>query len=85
MSQASPVTRRALLSLRIGSGDAPAREDAAGSPGDPFASYETAYAQANEARPFLAEEARRLGIATENRSELDILKEIYGKAEWPSG
>ena len=85
MSRASPVTRRALLSLRLDSGGAPAREDAAGSPGDPFASYETAYAQVNEARPFLAEEAHRLGINIENRDDLAIVREIFSEADLPSG
>ena len=84
MSQASPMTRRALLSLRLGNGEAPGRADAAGPLDDPFASYEAAYAQVNEARPFLAEEAHRLGIDTRNRNDFDILTEIFAKADLPS-
>jgi hypothetical protein len=87
MTQALPVTRRALLSLRFAGAGANgcASGAAADIAPDPFSSYEAAYAQVNEARPFLAEEARRLGIPTENRSDLDILKEIYAKADPPSG
>lgn len=88
MTKASPVTRRALLSFRFAGARAngrAAREVASDFAPDPFGSYEDAYAQVNEARPFLADEARRLGIPTENRSDLDILKEIYAKADTPSG
>lgn len=50
-----------------------------------FGSYEQACAQVNEARPFLADEARRLGIATEGRSDLDILKDVFRKSGQPVG
>jgi hypothetical protein len=79
ITQASPVTRRELLSLRLGASAAHEPID------DPFASYETAYAQINEARPFLAEEAHRLGIKAENRDDLEIVRKIFSKAELPSG
>lgn len=78
-AQASPVTRRALLSLRLNARAAREPID------DPFASYETGYAQINEARPFLAEEAHRLGINIENRDDLAIVREIFSKADLPSG
>ena len=45
-----------------------------------FGSYELACAQVNEAKPFLADEARRLGIATEGRSDVEVLKEIFRTA-----
>lgn len=87
MTKAAPVTRRALLSLRIGRGLATAQPGVTAQAEvlDPFESYETACALVNEARPFLAEEARRQGIATQNRSDLDILKEVFAKADLPSG
>lgn len=44
---------------------------------DYFGSYEEACAQVNEARPFLADEARRLGIPTAGRSDLDVLKDVF--------
>jgi hypothetical protein len=78
MTRTTPLTRRAFLSLRA---------DAARGTGDdvdPFASYAIACAQVNEARPFLADEARRHGIATDNRSDLDIVKEIFAKAQPPA-
>lgn len=80
-----PLSRRALLSFRLGTG-APAAAGACDQAvsADPFASYDMAYAQVNEARPFLLEDARRLGIATENRSDLDIAREIFAKADVPS-
>ena len=76
------LTRRALLTLRTGR---PATaEDPCAPAADPFASYDFACAQVNEARPFLADEARRLGIRTENRSDLDILKDVFAKAHPPA-
>ena len=50
-----------------------------------FGSYEQACAQVNEARPFLAEEARRLGISTEGKSDLEILKEVFASTGQPPG
>ena len=50
-----------------------------------FGTYEQACAQVNEARPFLADEARRLGIPTEGRSDLDILKDVFRSTGQPQG
>lgn len=50
-----------------------------------FGSYEMAYAQVNEARPFLTEDARRLGIDTEGKSDLEILKAIFATTGQPVG
>lgn len=52
---------------------------------DYFSSYEMACAQVNEARPFLAEDARQLGIDTEGKSDLEILKEIFATTGRPHG
>ena len=52
---------------------------------DYFGSYEMACAQVNEARPFLAEDARRLGIDTEGMSDLEILKAIFVTTGRPQG
>jgi hypothetical protein len=52
---------------------------------DFFGSYEQACAQVNEARPFLADEARRLGIATEGRSDLEVLKDVFRTTGRPRG
>ena len=52
---------------------------------DYFGSYEMACAQVNEARPFLAEDARQLGIDTEGKSDLEILKEIFATTGRPKG
>lgn len=58
-------------------------------PADPwsgfFESYEQACAQVNEARPFLAEEARRLGISTEGKSDLEIVREVFASSGQPPG
>jgi hypothetical protein len=48
-----------------------------------FASYEMACAQVNEARPFLADEARRLGIDVEGKSDLEILKAVFESSGSP--
>lgn len=45
-----------------------------------FGSYEIACAQVNEARPFLADEAKRLGINTEGKTDTEILKAIFAAA-----
>ena len=50
-----------------------------------FGSYEMACAQVNEARPFLMDDARRLGIATEGRTDLEILKAIFATTGQPHG
>jgi hypothetical protein len=52
---------------------------------DFFGSYEQACAQVNEAKPFLADEARRLGIPTEGRSDLDVLKDVFRSTGRPRG
>ncbi len=48
-----------------------------------FGSYEMACAQVNEARPFLADEARRLNIDTEGKSDLEILKAVFATSGSP--
>jgi hypothetical protein len=50
-----------------------------------FGSYEQACAQVNEARPFLSDEARRLGIETEGRSDLEVLKDVFRSTGRPRG
>lgn len=82
MSPRDTVTRRSFLSFGRGGAQAPSCEAAA----TDFAlsSYELACAQVNEARPFLADEARRHGIATENRTELEILRDVFAKAHLPT-
>jgi hypothetical protein len=83
---ADTVSRRAFLSFRLGGPHAdPAETTTPDLVDDPFASYAVACGLVNEARPFLADEARRYGISTEDRSDLDILKDIYAKAALPNG
>lgn len=91
MTAHAALTRRALLSLRLADNDAGAsglREGNA-SAGvahhNVFESDEAACALLSEARPFLAEEARRRGIDVAGRSELDVLKEAFAQADSPSG
>jgi len=48
-----------------------------------LSSFEICYPLLDEARPFLKEEAGRLGIETENREELDVLREILARAGMP--
>ena len=50
-----------------------------------FGSYAMACAQVNEARPFLMDDARRLGIETEGKSDLEILKAIFATTGQPHG
>jgi len=50
-----------------------------------FGSYELACAQVNEARPFLADEARRLNIDTQGKSDLEILKAVFETTGAPRG
>jgi len=52
---------------------------------DYFGSYEMACAQVNEARPFLVDDARRLGIDIEGKSDLEILKAIFATTGQPVG
>lgn len=52
---------------------------------DYFGSYEMACAQVNEARPFLEDDARRLGINTQNKTDLEILKAIFATTGQPQG
>jgi hypothetical protein len=50
-----------------------------------FGSYEMACAQVNEARPFLADEARRLNIDTQGKSDLEVLKAVFETTGLPRG
>lgn len=52
---------------------------------DYFGSYAQACAQVNEARPFLMDDARRLGIVTEGKTDLEILKAIFATSGQPQG
>jgi len=52
---------------------------------DYFGSYSMACAQVNEARPFLMDDARRLGIETAGKSDLEILKAIFATTGQPPG
>jgi hypothetical protein len=76
------LTRRAFLALRTSK--PPAATTASHAMTLALSSDELACAQIAEARPFLADEARRLGIATENRSDLDILRDVFAKAHLPA-
>jgi hypothetical protein len=44
-----------------------------------------ACAQVNEARPFLADEARRLNIDTQGKSDLEVLKAVFETTGLPRG
>jgi hypothetical protein len=72
--------RRFLLGL-------PREEEVPPTPGweEYFGSYEMACAQVNEARPFLADDAARLGIDTTGMSEVEILKAIFATTGRPHG
>jgi hypothetical protein len=72
-----PVRRSFLL------GRAKAAEPAPNPWDEYFGSYEMACAQVNEARPFLADEARRLGIDVEGKSDLEILKAVFESSGSP--
>ncbi len=54
------------------------------SPGDFFASFESAYALIDECRPFLAEEARRLGLDTTNMTDLDVVRVLFSPEKGPA-
>ena len=79
------LTRRAFLSFRsLRRGGAPASSPAPAASDLALSSYALACAQVNEARPFLADEARRYGIPTENRSDIDVLRDVFAKAHLPA-
>ena len=81
MSETPDLSRRSFLLGRV-TGSAAAEE----APWDDyFGSYEMACAQVNEARPFLAEDARRLGIETEGMSDVEMLKAIFVTTGQPHG
>ncbi len=46
---------------------------------DYFESFESAYTFISENMPFIEDEVQRLNIATEGKSNLDIVREIYEK------
>ncbi len=52
---------------------------------DFFGDYATACAQVNEARPFLADDAARLGIDTEGMTDVEVLKAIFATTGQPHG
>ena len=81
MSTQPDLSRRNFLFK--GRSDAPADAETAWD--SYFGLYEMAYAQVNEARPFLAEDARRLGIDTAGMSDLEILKAIFATTGQPHG
>ena len=62
----------------------PEEADADSGPGDFFASFESAYALIDECRPFLAEEARRLGLDTTNMSDLDVVRVLFSPEKGPA-
>lgn len=81
MTTSPDLARRGFLLGRTPTAEAPAPN-----PWDQyFGSYEMACAQVNEARPFLADEARRLGIDTEGKSDLEILKAVFESSGSPGG
>lgn len=49
-----------------------------------FASFETAYALVDECRPFLKDEARRLGLDADHMSELELVRAIFASAAPPA-
>jgi hypothetical protein len=79
MTKAPDFARRGFLLGR--------RQSAARPEPDPwdeyFGSYEIACAQVSEARPFLADEARRLRIDSEGKSDLEILKAVFASTGHP--
>jgi hypothetical protein len=78
MSAEAPLTRRAFLTFRRRAGQVAA--PATDATDFALSCDEIACAQLAEARPFLADEARRYGIPTENRTELEILRDVFAKA-----
>ena len=81
MTTPPDLSRRRFL---LGGAQAPA-PDPGPSWDDFFGSYEMACAQVNEARPFLAGDAARLGIDTTGLSEVEILKAIFATTGRPRG
>lgn len=80
MSNTPEMSRRRFLQGRT------QPDEAAPNPWDAyFGSYEMACAQVNEARPFLADEARRLNIDTQGKSDLEILKAVFESTGLPQG
>ncbi len=79
---ATPDLSRRRFFLR---GNAKPAEPEGPSWDDYFGSYEMACAQVNEARPFLADDARRLGIDTQGKTDLEILKAIFATTGQPYG
>lgn len=49
-----------------------------------FASFETAYALVDECRPFLKDEARRLGLDADHMTELELVRAIFASAAPPA-
>ena len=84
MSAEAPLSRRAFLTFRRRTDQTAAPTANAADPAEAsdyaLSSFELACAQIAEARPFLADEARRHGIPTENRTELEILRDVFAKA-----
>jgi hypothetical protein len=81
MATQPDLSRRGFLLGRPAAVDEPAPN-----PWDEyFGSYEMACAQVNEARPFLADDARRLNIDTEGKSDLEILKAVFATSGAPRG
>ncbi len=79
MSTAPDLSRRGFPLGRTPAAEAPTPD-----PWDAyFGAYEMACAQVNEARPFLADEARRLNIDTEGKSDLEILKAVFATSGLP--
>jgi hypothetical protein len=73
MSEHADSPRRRFLRTFLPS----ARPDPDPTWDDYFGSYAIACAQVNEARPFLLDEARRLGIDAAGLSDVEILKAIF--------
>ncbi len=82
MTSRSELTRRAFLSFRLTAPEPRCRTATASE--FALSSYALACAQVNEARPFLADEARRYGIPTENRTDTEILRDVFAKARLPA-
>ena len=81
MSTAPDLSRRGFLLGRTPAAEAPTPD-----PWDAyFGSYEMACAQVNEARPFLADDAARLGIDTEGMTDVEVLKAIFATTGQPHG
>ena len=84
MSDRIDPARRGFL-RRLVSAERPAPVNAAPTWDDYFSSYALACAQVNEAKPFLLDDARRLGIDTEGLSDVEILKAVFATTGRPGG